>query len=173
MKIQLKLKSGPISTNSAYYKRNKSFNDGTRQWRYNFFKELQSAPNLKAMKKVRDYFNPKLHMVRVCFTWFQPIDKILTKSGELSLRSMDVDNCLKIPTDCVFDKKYNAKWLAITKSRKGRESKLYRDLPSLVNLDINDKFIFDTRSVKMPSVDDSFHCLIEIEVVPLFKRQSS
>lgn len=167
MKIELKLKSKPISTNSAYYKRNKSFNEASRTWRSNFFSELQSDYNQNEIKKMKKYFNPKKHMLRVCFTWYQPIDLILTKSGELSLRSMDVDNCLKIPTDCIFDKKYNDKWLAI---RKGEEAKLYKSLSSLTNLDINDKFIFDTRSIKCPSLDDSFHCLVEVEAVPLFQR---
>jgi hypothetical protein len=167
MKINLKLKSTPISTNSAYYKRNKSFNENSRKWRFNFFSELQNDYNQNEMSKLKNHFNPKLHMLRVCFTWFQPIELILTKSGELSLRSMDVDNCLKIPTDCVFDKKYNDKWLAI---RKASEKKLYKSLQSLTNLDINDKFIFDTRSIKAPSSDDQFHCLIEIEACPLYSR---
>ena len=167
MKIKLKLKSKPISTNSAYYKRNKSLNEASRNWRATFFLELQSEYNQNEIKKLKKHFNSKLHMLRVCFTWFQPIDLILTKSGELSLRSMDVDNCLKIPTDCVFDKKYNDKWLAI---RKGAEAKLYKELKSLNNIDINDKFIFDTRSIKCPSTDGLFHCLVEIEAVPLFQR---
>jgi len=169
MKIQLKLHSKPISTNSAYY-RGRQFTEDARSWRYNFFKEMMSPSNQKKMKSIRSHFDPKKHMIRVCFTWYQPIEIILTQAGTLSLRSMDVDNCLKIPTDCIFDKKYNAKWLSITKSRKGRESKLYHDLPSLANLDINDKFIFDTRSVKMPSVDGNFHCSVDIEIVDLFSN---
>ena len=169
MKVILKLKSCPISTNSAYYARNKKFNDKSREWRFNFFSELQSDYNQNQMNKIRSYFDPKKHMIRVTFTWFQPIEKILTASGELSLRSMDVDNCLKIPTDCVFDKKYNDKWLSITKSRtRSTEAKLYHDMTSLVNLNINDKFIYSTTSIKCPSVDGDYHCSIEIEVVSLF-----
>jgi hypothetical protein len=167
MKIELKLKSNPISTNSAYYKRNKSFNENSRKWRFNFFSELQSDYNQNQIKLMKNYFNSKKHMLRVCFTWYQPIDLILTKTGEISLRSMDVDNCLKIPTDCVFDKKYNDKWLSI---RKGAEAKLYKDLTSLKNLDINDKFIIDTRSIKAPSNDDQFHCSIQIEALPIYQK---
>lgn len=167
MKIELKLHSKPISTNSAYYKRNNSFNEGSRKWRAKFLSELQSDCNQIAMKKLAKYFTPEKHMIRVCFTWFQPIETILTKAGTLSLRSMDVDNCLKIPTDCIFDAKYNDKWLSL---RKGREASLY-SITSLSNLNINDKFIFDTRSIKLPSVDGQFHCLVEIEVVDLFSRK--
>lgn len=166
MKIQLRLHSPPISTNSAYYKRNNSFNEGSRKWRANFLSELQNDYNQSQIKKLKSVFDPNLHMLRVCFTWSQPIDIILTKSGTLSLRSMDVDNCLKIPTDCVFDKKYNDNWLAL---RKGREKTLY-DIISLVNLDLNDKFIFDTRSIKQPSSDDSYHCTVDIELCTVFSR---
>lgn len=167
MLIKLKIKSKPISTNSAYYSRNKKFNENSRIWRHNFLSELQSDYNQNQISQMKKYFNSKKHMLRVTFHWYQPIDLILTKSGELSLRSMDVDNCLKIPTDCVFDKKYNDKWLSLC---RGKEKTLYKSMKSLVNLDINDKFIFDTRSIKCPSTDGQFHCLVEIEAVPLFQR---
>ena len=167
MKIELKLHSNPISTNSAYYKRNNSFNETSRKWRANFFSQLQSDFNQLQIKRLYKHFTPDKHMLKVCFTWHQPIDVILTKAGTLSLRSMDVDNCLKIPTDCVFDAKYNDKWLSL---RKATEQKLYKDFKTLSNLNINDKYIFDTRSIKMPSVDGDFHCSITIETVPLFHR---
>lgn len=106
-------------------------------------------------------------MLRVVFTWFQPIDVLLTSDGTLSLRSMDVDNCLKIPMDCLFDKKYNDKWL---KLRKGVEAELYESFTTLKNLDINDKFVFDVRCIKSPSADNDFHCSIEVEIVDLFSK---
>jgi len=169
VKCKILIKSKPISTNSAYYKRNRAFNEATRRWRFNFFSQLQSDYNQNQMNKIKDVFNPKKHMIRVSFTWFQPLEFILTKSGELSLRSMDVDNCLKIPTDCLFDKKYNNNWL---KLRKTSEKTLYKPLTSLINLDINDKFIFSTQSIKCPSLDDNFHCEIVVEVVSLFSTGS-
>jgi hypothetical protein len=165
MKIQLKLHSPPISTNSAYFSRNKAFNEKARKWRADFLLGLQSDYNQNQMKKLQDVFDPKKHMLRCCFTWYQPHDVILTKSGTLSLRSMDVDNCLKIPTDCVFDAKYNDKWLSL---RKGREVKLFNNVKTLTNLNINDKFIFDTRSIKLPSDDGQYHCSVDIELVSLF-----
>jgi len=166
MEIKLKLHSKPISTNSAYYKRNNSFNEGSRQWRSNFLFELQNEYNQNEIKKLKSHFNPHTHMLRVSFTWYQPIDIILTKSGTLSLRSMDVDNCLKIPTDCIFDRKYNNTWLSL---RKGREKSLYKGFSTIKNLDINDKFIFDTRSIKAPSTDGLYHCLVVITSVPLYQ----
>lgn len=165
MKIKLKLKSSPISTNSAYYKRNKAFNENSRKWRATFFAELMKDSNMVQMEKFKAAFDQKKHMLRVCFTWFQPLDVLITKSGHISLRSMDVDNTLKIPTDCVFDSKYNQKWLSI---RSGGEKKLYKDFSTLKNLDINDKFIVDTRSIKLPSDDGDFHCVIDIEILDLF-----
>lgn len=165
VKIQLRIKSSPISTNNAYYSRNKAFTDKARQWRANFLIQLQSDYNQNQIKKVRDVFDPKKHMLRTVFTWRQPKETLITNSGTLSLRSMDVDNVLKIPTDCVFDSKYNCRWLSL---RKGGEKKLYSDIESLFNMDLNDKYIFDTRSIKIPSEDDSFHCSVDIEVVNLF-----
>jgi Holliday junction resolvase RusA-like endonuclease len=164
MKITLKLKTSPISINSAYYKRNMAFNENTRKWRANFLKQLQDKKYIEKFEKFRHMFNPKKHMLRVSFTWFQPVEVLFTKQGQLSLRSTDVDNCLKIPTDCLFDAKYNEKWLSL---RKGGEAKLYKDFTGLQNLNINDKFIFDTRSIKLPSEDSDYHCLIEVEMVDL------
>ena len=167
MKIELKIKTNPISINSAYYGRNKKLNADSRKWRYNFLSQLQNDYNQNQMNLFRSYFNPKKHMIQVTFTWFQPIDYILTKSGELSLRSFDVDNIIKIPTDCIFDKKYNDKWLSLC---RGHEAVMYKSMKTLVNLDINDKFIFSTTSIKRPSIDDQFHCFVEIEAISLFSR---
>jgi hypothetical protein len=169
MKVQLKLKTKPISTNSAYYKRNRSFNENTRKWRANFFKELQKSSNINSLEKFKKAFDPQKHMISVSFTWFQPFETLMTQSGQLSLRSMDVDNCLKIPTDCLFDSKYCTEWVSKT---KGREAELYKDFSTLQNLDINDKFIFDTRSIKLPSNDGNFHCLIELSLAELPSRPS-
>jgi len=163
MKCLIKIKTGPISTNSAYYKRNRAFNEKTREWRANFLIQLQNDYNQHQIKKITDHFDPQKHCLRVCFTWYQPKSILFTKSGHLSLRSMDVDNCLKIPTDLLFDKKYGDAWLNI---RKGREAKLYSKVDSISNVCINDKFIIDTRSIKLPSSDD-FHCTVEVEIVDL------
>ena len=166
MKCLLKIKTNPISTNSAYFSRNKSFNEKSRAWRGNFLSQLQSDYNKAQIEKLRS-FDPKLHMLKVVFTWFQPIDTILTKSGTLSLRSMDVDNLLKIPTDCIFDSKYNTKWLGL---RKSRELKYYT-CDTLFNVNINDKFIYSTTSIKAPSDDGDFHCHCLITIEALYPPQ--
>lgn len=166
LKITLKLKSNPISTNSAYFSRNRSFTNKARSWRANFLSELQSDYNQNQIKKLKEAFDPKKHMISCVFHWFQPSDVLLTKEGTLSLRSMDVDNVLKIPTDCVFDKKYCTKWL---EKCKPSERKLFT-VDSIVNVDINDKFIFDTRSIKLLSPDGQFHCQIDILIHPVFQQ---
>jgi len=170
VKSTLKIKSKPISTNNAYYSRNRKFNDMARKWRANFICQLQNDYNQKQIDTIKNHFNPNKHMLRVCFTWSQPVEVLITKEGKLSLRSMDVDNTLKIPTDCIFDAKYCEKWLS-TLSKN--ESKLYAGISSLKNLNINDKFIFDTRSIKMPSNDNDFHCSVDIEVVSLYLLPAS
>ena len=166
IKAQLKLKSAPISTNSAYFARNRKFNQKARKWRANFLTELQKDYNQNQMNKIKSVFNPKKHMLRVIFHWYQPQEVILTQDDTLSLRSMDVDNILKIPTDCIFDKKYCTKWLEVMPKS---ERSLY-SISSIINLDINDKFIFSTTSIKLPSQDSQYHCLVDLEVVPVFQR---
>ena len=96
MKLTIKLKSPPISTNSAYYKRNRAFNENTRKWRANFLKQLQNPKYIEKFEKFRHMFDPKKHMIRACFTWFQPVETLFTKTGTLSLRSMDSDNCFPV-----------------------------------------------------------------------------
>ena len=170
MKVMFKIPIGPISTNSAYYKRNRAFNEKARNWRYTFLSHLQNSYNQKQIATIKNHFNPQKHALRCAFIWYQPHSILFTSSSQISLRSMDVDNCLKIPTDLLFDKKYNDKWLSL---RKGAEAKLYNDMHSLCNLDINDKFIVDTRSIKLPSPDGQFHCSIIVEVVELSKLTST
>ena len=162
MKIILKIKTNPISVNSAYYSRNKQYNEKTRIWRANFLIQLQNSYNQHQISLLKKSFDPSKHCLRVCFIWYQPKDIIFNKAGQISLRGQDVDNLLKIPTDLLFDKKYCTEWLSIL---KGKEAKLY-SITSLKNIDLNDKFIIDTRSIKLPSSDD-FHCTVEVEIVDL------
>ena len=110
-------------------------------------------------------------MIRLIFHWYTPKEKLLTQKGHISGRSMDVDNCLKIPTDCLFDKKYSENWLK-AKHKSKREGKLWEHLSNINNLQINDKFVFDTRSIKLPSIDNQFHCSIDVEIVTLFSESS-
>ena len=158
----LKLKSKPISTNSAYYKRNRAFNENTRKWRASFFKELMRDSNQQVIENIKKAFNPEKHALKVELIWHQPRDILFTNSGTLSLRSMDVDNCLKIPIDCLFDQKYNDTWL---KKRSGKEVSLYKEFKSINNICLNDKFIFNVSSIKLPSQDSDFHLAVNIEIV--------
>lgn len=167
MKALLKFKTKPISTNNAYYSRNNSFNAMARSWRANFFLQMMSAYNQNQIKKITSVFDSKKHMLKVIFTWHQPSDKILTQAGHISSRSMDVDNCLKIPVDCLFDQKYNDAWMSL---RKGEEAKLLKSLETsgFNNFSINDKFIFSVTSIKLPSSNDQYHCSVEVDIVDLF-----
>lgn len=166
-KAKIRLKVPPVSVNSATWGRNRTYTNETRAWRAKFFTDLMKDSNQSAVNNIRSYFDPSKHMIRLVFHWYTPKEKLFTKEGRISGRSMDVDNCLKIPTDCLFDAKYNDTWLAKKHNNK-RESKLWEHLSKINNLNINDKFVFDTRSIKLPSLDGDFHCSIDVEVVTLF-----
>lgn len=157
----LKLKSKPISTNSAYYKRNRAFNENTRKWRANFFSELMRDSNQQVIEIIKKDFNENKHALKVELIWHQPRSILFTNDGKLSLRSMDVDNCLKIPIDCLFDQKYNDTWLD---KRSGREASLYKEFKGINNICLNDKFIYNVSSIKLPSTDSEFHLTVNIEI---------
>lgn len=160
-KFSLKLKTKPISTNNAYYRKNGSFTKDARRWRYNFMKEIMHGSNQSQIKEIKKIFDKKLHHLKVTYTWHQPKDKLFTKNGHISLQSFDVDNCIKIPQDCLFDKRYNNTWL---KKRSKNEQAIYKGLTTLNNLQLGDQFITSVTSNKTVSPTNNYELIISIEV---------
>lgn len=167
MKVQLKFKINPISTNDAYY-RGKSYNFKARKWRASFLTQLQSDANKELFKSITPVFNPYKHGLRLCFTWILPADSFFTKDGKITRRSMDVDNLLKIPTDVLCNAKYNG--AAFLDKMDKRERNLYDSIQTLSNLNIDDQYILDTRSIKMPSPGPDYLLIVDIELIDLPKR---
>jgi hypothetical protein len=160
MKAQIKILTAPISTNAAYY-RNRKLTEKAREWRAEFLNQLQNDYNQAQMKRVREYFDKNKHALTFHFLWLQPHERYFTKKGYISRFSMDVDNCLKIPTDLICGARYTSKWL---QERSKYEIKHYK-VDSLINLGIDDTFIKKTTSEKDPSLGDTYIMLCDIEVI--------
>jgi hypothetical protein len=128
-------------------------------------KEMMRDSNQSQIEKIKKTFDPKRHMISLKFVWYQPKDILFTKSGHISLHSFDVDNILKIPTDCLFDKRYNDKWV---QNRKGSELTMYRTLPKINNLQLGDQFVTSTTSIKAPSVSGEYELHLTLEILPIY-----
>ena len=144
MEINFKLNSPPCSVNSAYY-RNKKRTQKTRKWSENIHKQL-SEPMLK--KKIEAFtkaFNPLKHCIKLTIEFYIPREKYFTKKGYISRLSTDLDNCLKLLIDTLFDPRF-----------------FKRDL---FNLNIDDQFIQTIVASKHPS--DVYSTRIRVEIKPL------
>ena len=149
LKINLN-KTKFVSINDAYYVRNKNYNAKARKYREKFFSCLSLDSNQKYLASIREEFDPKLHFLAVKYTFLLPKDVLFTKKNTVSIRSMDIDNLLKLPTDFLCNKKY-----------------INNDDYPCSNLEIDDKFILSNESHQRPSMDDNYCLFIEIQVKPL------
>jgi len=94
-----------------------------------------------------------------------PPEVFFTKKGNISIRSKDLDNCIKILQDSLFNKKYNQpSWLS---SRKGYEKSLYKGIDAIHNLFIDDINIQEFTASKIP--DKEHNITIEIQIKSLSK----
>ena len=155
----------PISINRAYY-RNRKLTEEARRIRASILCQLQSQ--LNKLHDIKSQFDPKKHYLTISYTLYYPIDQFFTKSRQISNRSQDVDNCLKLITDCICSTKYNTDWL---KSRTKRYKHLYSSITTLDNLAIDDRFIADLSALKRPTKGD-YRVEVEIGLKPLSELNS-
>ena len=151
MKISFKVNAPPYSVNKAYYK-NRQLTRECRQWRENFLLQLQDPEIQKSMAKIKDKFDAKKHSLSVCYHFFYPKSTLLTKSGVISKRSMDLTNIEKLVQDNIFEERYNGRVIHDT---------------TISNLNIDDKFITALYSTK--NIGDSHYILIEVEILSLLQ----
>ena len=132
--------------------------------------QLQAySEELNALSKA---FKPTKHSLALSYHFKMPKDEFYTKKGHISLRSQDLDNILKLITDCLCNKKYTTKKWLQQKLKGQRESRLYKfasKIDSLNNLLIDDKFI--TKIVAEKSANDApqHSLLITIELLEISK----
>ena len=151
----------PISINSAFY-RNRKLTEKARLYRRDILTQLQSQ--LSILTPITKEFNPLKHCLSVSYTFYIPNEYFFTKKGTLSHRSQDLDNCLKLLTDFIFNTKYDTSWL---RSKSAKERALYGSLSSLSNLGIDDKYIQSNASEKLPSNAYSIEVDISIKELPI------
>jgi len=149
----------PISINSAFY-RNRKLTEKARLYRRDILIQLQSQ--LSKVSSIQKEFNSLKHCLHVSYTFYTPNEFFFTKKGVLSHRSQDLDNCLKLLTDFLFNTKYDTDWL---RSKGPSERSLYGSLKVLSNLGIDDKYIQSNASEKLPSL--SYGMVVEITIKDL------
>ena len=142
MKVIFKLKNKAQSVNSGYYK-NRTRTQSTRKWSLDIHDQL-SDPLLKQnIERLREGFNPLSHSLSVTICYYIPHDKFYTKKGNISRKSGDLDNCIKLLLDTVFDPRF-----------------FKRDL---FNFNIDDQFITDLPTKKRPA--DKYSISLEVEIL--------
>ena len=149
MKISFTVTCPPYSINKAYY-RNRQLTKECRQWRENFLLQLQNPKIQKLMAKIRKQFDSQKHSLSVCYHFYYPKSILLTKSGTISKRSMDLTNIEKLVQDNIFEERYNGRVIHDT---------------TITNLNIDDKYITKLHSSK--NLGKSYQVLVEIEILPI------
>lgn len=104
--------------------------------------------NQKQIAAVRDAFDMYKHYLFISYTFHRPKSKFFTKKSNVSRKSMDLDNCLKLVTDFLCNTKYHE-----DTERCGFLTK---------NLDIDDQYICHIEAKKLPSISDEELLTVQI-----------
>ncbi|QDP61655.1 MAG: hypothetical protein Unbinned8261contig1001_28 [Prokaryotic dsDNA virus sp.] len=96
---------------------------------------------LTLIRALKTEFLPQEHGLSVAYDFYFPQKLLYTKKGEISKRSFDLTNIEKLLQDNLFESRYN-----------GREI----DNIVIENFDIDDKFIVNLHSRKLPH-DKDYH----------------
>lgn len=135
MKRTIILNTKALSVNAMYCK-NRSWKTAEyNQWSCAVFHKLDTKENLEAFSDLREFFDPLKHAYSVSIRFYYPQNILFTKKGSLSAKAHDLSNIEKPIIDliflpCYFDKSspYGCK-----------------------NLNIDDKFIYELSSKKLPA----------------------
>jgi len=147
----LKIHMKPYSLNKAFYK-NRTLTQATRKYREEFLLCLQSDYNKNYLDAISKAFNPSKHALSVSFIFYSPKEIFFTKQGQVSNRSQDLDNCLKLPIDFICNKKYQDRVLQGVK---------------ISNLGIDDRYIIDIQAKKRASLNGEYLILVEFSILDL------
>lgn len=146
MHAHISIKLEPFTSNKAHYKYSKNLTAEARTYREEFWKQLNTEPNLSNLKRIKGNFDPKKHELHVKYVFHLAYEKFFTKEGKISARSPDLDNCIKLVQDFLFNERYGKKHL----------KKL-----NYVNVGIDDRYITNIEMKKAPIQGLPF---IEIQV---------
>lgn len=155
MRIEFFIFAEPFSINKAYYL--KSFGNKSaskirtkecREWGDKVMSQL--IPIKGIMKDFNECFKIETDAVRIDLIHYIPKAKFYTKAGHISIASCDITNIEKLLVDLLFDERFNGR---------------IADGMEVTNFNINDKFIVDMRSQKLPSKRD-YKIKIVVEIIP-------
>lgn len=152
MKQSLCLKNlKPQSVNSMYFGTGSGYSKTSkaRDWTMEVFFQLSMSDNEKALKIMREAFDAEKHAYKVNLTALYPPDIYFTKKGTISAKCQDLSNWEKPIIDCIFLSKFF-------------------DLPvpqGCQNLNIDDKYVVELNSRKLPS--DRYEILVDLEIIEL------
>jgi len=149
MKRIISIEHKPFSINSMYCKNRAYKSADYNKWSADIFYKLASDENLQAFHDLREFFDPLKHGYIVNLVSYYPRDILFTKKGGLSARAHDLSNIEKPIIDLIFLPCYYNK------------STPY----GCHNLNIDDKFIYELSSKKLPA--DGHRIEIELSIVCL------
>lgn len=154
MKLEITVIAEPFSINKAYYLKSYGNKAATkvrtaacREWGDRVLFQLQQY--VSEMKQCHDFFDQNAHALRIDLIHYIPEEKFYTKAGHISIASSDITNIEKLFVDLVFDERFSGRSL---------------DTVTVQNLNINDKFIVDMRSRKLPSYS-GYKIKIIVEII--------
>lgn len=143
----------PCSINKAYYARNKVLTKDAREYREAFLQCINNCTsNQDLMKAFKAAFDPKKHVLSTELTFFIPEDVFYTKAGEVSMRSGDVDNYIKLTNDFLMNDKYYDDPYRLEKG-------------DCYNIGVDDRFVTDTILKKRPAHDWAIQIKISIKSI--------
>ena len=114
--------------------------------------QLQQPLILTLIQALKIEFQPSKHALAVSYDFYFPQKLLYTKKGEISKRSFDLTNIEKLLQDNLFEHRYNDRVI---------------DGIEIENFDIDDKFIVDMHSRKLPHQKDHHEIRITVVIVSL------
>lgn len=141
----------PFSINRMYYANKMSKTAEAQKWTLEVFHDLSQPHNQEKLEALRAGFDPKQHGFNVSFTMYFPVDIFWTKTKRISSRTFDLSNIEKPLIDLLFLPKYFDKTPPF----------------GCKNLNIDDKYLMEMSSRKLPHNSPKHRMLIDVEIKDL------
>lgn len=99
--IEFTLEGRAFSVNKAYYSTRKALTTEAKEWQAGINQQLEE---LKCLTEFSLDFHeaPGPIEIRLAFNW--PHHEFYNAQGQISSRVFDLDNCLKLLIDCIFQR---------------------------------------------------------------------
>lgn len=142
-KLELNLQVKPVSTNELYASNGYGITLSKKNREFKKEVRLKLSPHLKQIAEFTKNFDSTKNVIKANYVFYVPKEKLFTKKGTVSKKSIDVDNFVKSLTDSVF--------------------KIMGEL----NSDCDDSQIMEMNLKKTMSHDDKYYVRIELFLISL------